>query len=139
MNRQQKRAFKKEHGYDPIDPERQNAGGFYEGMAGVFIDEHGNRRMMEVSVTPDAEVVLRLGAHPVQINECNLSLMDTSPMFRQMILQCVKRYKREQFIGRVKSKLIQWWRYIKLKLSFSREQENENEGKSGDKSLDIVK
>jgi hypothetical protein len=131
MSRKQKRKKERQIG---IDPSKQNEAGFYEGMAGVFVDELGNRRILEISLTPDADVLLRMGAHPIQMNQCQMSLMETSPMFRQMILTCSKKWRRGQLIGRIKTTLIKWMKYIRKKLSFSREQES----KPG-KSMDIVK
>lgn len=43
---------------------KQNAGGYYEGMPGVTVDEHGNRKFIEFVMTPEGYSTARVFAHP---------------------------------------------------------------------------
>lgn len=42
----------------------QNAGGFYDGMPGVTLDELGNRKYITFVTTPKGKTTARLFAHP---------------------------------------------------------------------------
>jgi hypothetical protein len=43
---------------------QQNAGGFYDGMPGVTLDEFGNRKHITFVTTPEGKTTARLFAHP---------------------------------------------------------------------------
>ena len=131
------RRTKREEGIN-IDPTKQNDAGFYEGMTGVFIDELGNRRIMELSLTPDADVLLRMGAHPVQMQQCMQSVMETSPMFKQMVLKTSKDFRRAQFIGRIRLKVHLWWNSIKKKLKPQRKPEEDSKDQEK-KPMKVIK
>lgn len=47
-----------------VKPSMQNAGGYYEGMPGVTVDELGNRKIIDFIVQPDGNATVRLMAHP---------------------------------------------------------------------------
>lgn len=57
---------------------RQNAGGFYEGMPGVHLDELGNRKFIEFIMTPDGFTTSRIYAHPKLIKNAIEGACDTN-------------------------------------------------------------
>ena len=65
-----------------------NAGGFYDGMPGVILDEFGNRKMIDFLVTPQGQYVSKLHAHP---KLCKTAIQDamSNPMVRGIVHSAV--------------------------------------------------
>lgn len=65
-----------------------NAGGFYDGMPGVVLDEYGNRKMIEFLVTPQGLSTSRVHAHPKLCKTAVQQAM-SNPMIRGVIHSAV--------------------------------------------------
>lgn len=65
-----------------------NAGGYYEGMPGVILDEFGNRKMIDFLVTPQGLYTTKVHAHP---KLCKKAIQDamTNPMVRGIVHSAV--------------------------------------------------
>lgn len=79
-----------------IDEKKMNAGGFYEGMPGVFLDADGNRKMYEVLITPQGEVITKLGCHPVHLKQCLSAVVTAQPIFRSVIMTVAHQYAADK-------------------------------------------
>jgi len=75
---------------------KQNKGGFYKGMPGVFLDKSGNRRMYEIAISPQGEIISRMGADPAEIRACLREHMKTSPITRTMIVTLANEFMTEK-------------------------------------------
>jgi len=65
-----------------------NAGGYYDGMPGVVIDEYGNRKMIDFLVTPQGQYTCLVHAHP---KLCKVAIQDAmkNPMIRGVVHSAV--------------------------------------------------
>jgi len=78
-NRQQARKMERK---GKINANKMNAGGFYEGMPGVTLDENSNWRMINVFVQEDGTVNAQIWAHNRIIKRSMESLIQYNPMIR---------------------------------------------------------
>lgn len=71
-----------------VKADKMNAGGFYEGMPGVVLDQYGNRKMIEFTVTPQGISTSLLHAHP---KLCKTAIQDAmqNPMVRGVVHSAV--------------------------------------------------
>lgn len=71
-----------------VKADKMNAGGFYEGMPGVVLDQYGNRKMIEFTITPQGISTSILHAHP---KLCKSAIQDamSNPMVRGIIHSAV--------------------------------------------------
>lgn len=67
-----------------IDKSKQNAGGYYEGMPGVQLDNYGNRVMAYFVVTPEGKSHMVMHSMDKQIKTCIQESMQES-MTRSII------------------------------------------------------
>lgn len=104
-----RRAKRKKARDTGIEAHKQNKGGFYKGMPGVFLDKHGNRRIYEVRLTPEGEVEGLIGAHPKQVMACLEVLMDTSPQIRNIVILTSRKYRIRRRRKRLKAIFVNWW------------------------------
>ena len=80
-----------------------NKAGFKASDEGVFLDKHGNRRIYEIALTPEGEVVSRFGAHPVQIMNIFVLLMEENTQSRAMVLSSARQYRNQKRFKAFKS------------------------------------
>lgn len=71
-----------------VKADKMNAGGFYEGMPGVVLDQYGNRKMIEFTVTPQGVSTSLLHAHP---KLCKTAIQDAmqNPMVQGIVHSAV--------------------------------------------------
>ena len=94
---------------------KKNKGGFYKGMEGVWLDEHGNRRIYEISVTPDGDVISRHGCDPKLAFICFADLMKNGDFSRAFILKLADQYRKEQQSENKKPSRWEWLKFWKKK------------------------
>lgn len=92
--------------------DQPNAAGFKKGDKGVFLDKHGNRRIYEISLTPQGEVLSKFGAHPVQITAIFHHLMESNVQSRQMILMAAQKFRKEKRKKAILAKIKHIWSII---------------------------
>lgn len=110
QNRNTKRSKARKSG---IEADKQNAAGFYKGMDGVFLDKEGNRRIYEISLSPDGTINVKLGCHPIQASHIIAQLMTDHPMTRQFVFIAVEKYKAERTkMSRFKAFFVSIWQFI---------------------------
>lgn len=92
------------------DKTKQNAGGFYDGMPGVVLDQHGNRKMIDFMVTPQGVYTCLLHAHP---KFCKTAIQDamSNPMVRGIVHSAV--------LDQVFSSKTPWNWLLRLRLKLS--------------------
>jgi hypothetical protein len=91
LSKEARKAFLKEH---QIDESKLNKGGYYPGMPGVWLNTHGERRLWDIALNEEGEVASRMDPRPHDIYKALLTLMDTHPMSRNMILQAAKSWTK---------------------------------------------
>lgn len=71
-----------------VKADKMNAGGFYEGMPGVVLDQYGNRKMIEFVVTPQGYSTSLLNAPP---EFCKKAIQDalSNPMVKNIVHSAV--------------------------------------------------
>jgi len=71
-----------------VKSDKMNAGGFYDGMPGVILDEYGNRKMIDFLVTPQGLYTTKIHAHP---KLCKTAIQDamSNPMIRGVVHSAV--------------------------------------------------
>lgn len=71
-----------------VKSDKMNAGGFYDGMPGVVLDQYGNRKMIEFTVTPQGLSTALIHAHP---KLCKAAIQDamSNPMVRGIVHSAV--------------------------------------------------
>lgn len=110
LSKEARKAFLKEH---QVDESKLNKGGYYPGMPGVWLNSHGERRLWDIAINENAEVASRMDPRPHDVYKALLTLMDTHPMSRNMILQAAnswhkgkrkaeRRMKRRKFFKALK-------------------------------------
>ena len=65
-----------------------NAGGFYDGMPGVVLDQYGNRKMIEFTVTPQGISTSIVHAHP-KLCKATIQEAMSNPMVRGVVHSAV--------------------------------------------------
>lgn len=111
LSKEARKAFLKEN---KVDQSKLNKGGFYPGMPGVWLNNHGERRLWDVSISDNAEIISRMDPRPHDVYKAILTLMDTNPMSRNMILQAAKSWHK----GKQKAQRRMKWRKFFKALQF---------------------
>lgn len=65
-----------------------NAGGFYDGMPGVVLDQYGNRKMIEFTITPQGLSTALVHAHP-KLCKAAIQQAMSNPMVRGIVHSAV--------------------------------------------------
>lgn len=93
-----------------VKADRMNAGGFYDGMPGVVLDQFSNRKMIDFLVTPQGVYTCLLHAHP---KLCKTAIQDamSNPMVRGVVHSAV--------LDEVFSKKTIWNFILRLRLKLS--------------------
>lgn len=118
---------------------KSNPAGFRASDEGVFLDKHGNRRIYEVALTPEGEVLSRFGAHPVQVSSIFNLLMHEHVQSRAMILGAANRFKKEKRKQAFQAFFVRVWSKITKPFTKTPQIEPETPQKKPDISAEIAR
>lgn len=93
-----------------VDQSKINKGGYYPGMSGVWLNSHGERRLWDIAINEKGEVASRMDPRPHDIYKALLTLMDTHPMSRNMILQAANSWHKGK---RRAERRMKWRKFVK--------------------------
>lgn len=101
-----------------------NAGGFYEGMPGCVINEHGHRKMLEFVVTPEGRSTSLIHAHPKLVKQTVQQAL-SNPMIKGVLYGAVVddlfTIKNPfNWPLRMRYFIYRWWQYQKAKRKANR-------------------
>lgn len=112
LTRAEKRKFRKMTG---VDVNKLNAAGFYDGMPGVYLDSEGNQRLYEIVLTPNNELLTRIGVAPQGIAKAFRELMNDNPMSRNAMMLAVDKYRATQKWYQRKARWkARWQKFLKF-------------------------
>lgn len=117
ISRQQRRKKQRITG---IDPRKMNKGGYYKGMPGVTLDEHGNRILGTVLVTEDGESHLQLFGPPKLLKLAIQDQMGRNAMvkaiFRGAVVDHLFDWKNPfNWPLRIRYNIWYWWKGVLYK------------------------
>lgn len=93
-----------------VKADKMNAGGFYEGMPGVVLDQYGNRKMIEFTITPQGLSTALIHAHP-KLCKTAIQQAMSNPMVQGIVHSAV--------LDQVFSRKTVWNFLLRLRLKLS--------------------
>ena len=126
--KQVQKQSKKMVGYDP---KKMNKGGFYAGMRGVTLDEHGNRKMISFVVEPEGYGNAQIFCHPKLAKACIQDVMQYNPMIKAVneaaVIDLIFEKKNPlNWPLRMRYRIYVWWENRKYQKKVKEAQKKED-------------